>query len=128
MNNHLFCFGFGYCAQALAKFLLAKGFKVTGTTRTPEKYKNMRAMGINALIWSSDNHNDSLHTSLTQSDHILISIAPDKMGDSVLQSQGALLSQMAQRIKWLGYLSTTGVYGDHQGKWVDETTPLKPST
>ena len=58
--------------------------------------------------------------------HLLISAGPDQEGDPVLRE---LRDEIAKRdFEWVGYLSTTGVYGDHQGGWVDEDTPLTPST
>jgi len=54
--------------------------------------------------------------------HILCTIAPGPTGDPALRSNAGLL----RRARWLGYLSTTGVYGDHGGRWVDEDTPPAP--
>ncbi|MEO0744951.1 MAG: SDR family oxidoreductase, partial [Pseudomonadota bacterium] len=60
--------------------------------------------------------------------HLLISAGPDADGDPVLRAVGDQIAARARQFEWVGYLSTTGVYGDHQGAWVDERTPLAPST
>lgn len=67
---------------------------------------------------------DALHDAT----HLLISAGPDEAGDPVLTALRDQIVNAAPHIEWAGYLSTTGVYGDHQGRWVDETTPLTPST
>lgn len=59
---------------------------------------------------------------------MLISIAPEPDGDPVLAAESAALAKAAPHLEWVGYLSTTGVYGDHKGAWVDESTPLNPAT
>ncbi|MFM2354753.1 MAG: hypothetical protein RLZZ528_489, partial [Pseudomonadota bacterium] len=59
---------------------------------------------------------------------LLTSVAPDGAGDPVLRAAGGLIAGAAGHVRWAGYLSTTGVYGDHAGGWVDEDMPLTPST
>ena len=65
---------------------------------------------------------------LDDATHLLISAGPSAAGDPVLGALRAEITARAGQFQWVGYLSTTGVYGDHQGGWVDETTPLTPST
>ena len=118
--NTLLSLGHGYSADALARRLIAQGWSVIGTTRDPDKAARMQARGITPLLWPGD-----LGPALAQATHVLVSAAPDAAGDPFLQ----LCPQMAQaQLDWLGYLSTTGVYGDHQGAWVDETTALTPAS
>ncbi|NEX47983.1 SDR family oxidoreductase [Pseudotabrizicola algicola] len=114
----LLSLGHGYSADALARLLVPQGWSVIGTTRTPEKAARLKARGITPLLWPGD-----LGPALAQATHILVSAAPDAAGDPFLLA----CPQIAQaRVDWVGYLSTTGVYGDHQGGWVDEATPLTP--
>lgn len=116
----LLSLGHGYSAQALADRLIPKGWTVIGTTRSAQKAQAFRASGVDPLIWPGD-----LGPALAQATHILISAAPDAAGDPFLRAA----PEIAQaRPEWVGYLSTTGVYGDHQGGWVDETTPLTPQS
>ncbi|MEL6410505.1 MAG: SDR family oxidoreductase [Pseudomonadota bacterium] len=125
MAQVLFSFGHGYSAQALSRLLLPQGWKIFGTTRTEEKAERLKAQGITPLIWPGD---DILEP-LSQATHLLQSAGPEgEGGDPVLQRARAEIEAQAARLTWAGYLSTTGVYGDHAGAWVDETTPLKPAT
>lgn len=125
MAKVLFSFGHGYSAQALSRLLLPQGWKIFGTTRTEEKAERLKAQGIIPLIWPGD---DILEP-LSQATHLLLSAGPEgEGGDPVLRRARAEIEAQAARLTWAGYLSTTGVYGDHAGAWVDETTPLKPAT
>ena len=60
--------------------------------------------------------------------HLLISAAPNADGDPVLNALREDIARHAPNLEWVGYLSTTGVYGDAKGGWVDESSPLKPAT
>ena len=117
----LLTLGHGYTAQALAARLIPLGWKVIGTCRDPSRAKDLRDGGIEPLLWPGD-----LGPALAKAGHILASAAPDAAGDPFLQTAGAALH--AARPVWVGYLSTTAVYGDHQGAWVDETTPVNPQS
>lgn len=118
----LLSLGHGYSAQALAQHLLPQGWRIIGTTRSAAKADTLRAQGVEPLIWPGDD----LGPALAQATHVLSSISPNENGDPVLAAIGPLIA--AGDFEWVGYLSTTGVYGDHQGAWVDETTPLTPGT
>ncbi|MGS4945130.1 SDR family oxidoreductase [Meridianimarinicoccus sp. RP-17] len=120
---HLFSFGHGYSAQALARILLARGWAVTGSTRDPAKAAAMDAAGVSALL-----PGDDPAPALRRATHLLVSAAPTDDGDPAIAALGDGLRGVAGSLAWAGYLSTTGVYGDHGGGWVDETTPLTPAT
>ncbi len=124
MTQHLLSFGHGYSAKALAKLFLTQGWTVTGTTRSEDKLDAMRTSGVTPLIWPGG----VVSEPLAQASHLLISTGPSEDGDPVLATLRSELAKAAPNLKWVGYLSTTGVYGDHQGGWVDENTPLTPST
>lgn len=119
--NTLLSLGHGYSAAALSARLIPLGWRVIGTTRNPERAEAMRAVGVEPLLWPGD-----LAPALRQATHILCSAAPDGSGDPFLQSDLAALQ--AASPTWVGYLSTTAVYGDHNGAWVDETTPVTPQS
>jgi nucleoside-diphosphate-sugar epimerase len=122
---HLFCFGLGYSALTLADRLLDKGWRISGTCRTSEKCDTLRPMGITAHLFDKELplYDESL---LQQATHILISIPPDEsQGDLVLAYHKELLEKLPL-LQWVGYLSTTGVYGNHDGQWVNEETPVNP--
>lgn len=122
MTKVLLAMGLGYSAAALSRRLLAQGWRVIGSTRSPEKAARLQAQGIEPLIWPGT----PLDGALAEATHILLSIAPDAAGDPVIVAEADALRRA--RPEWVGYLSTTGVYGDHDGGWVDETTPLTPGT
>ena len=117
----LLSIGHGYSAQCLARQLLARGWTVIGTTRSPEKAARMQASGIEPLLLPG-----SLVPALGRASHVLTSVAPDAAGDPILRDHADELR--GARPEWVGYLSTTAVYGDHCGGWVDEDTALSPST
>ena len=123
MAKTLLSIGHGYSARALAPLLLAEGWRIIGTTRSGEKAEALRAEGVEAVVWPGPD----LRPYLAQASHVLTSVAPTSDGDPVLADIGADLAQ-AKHLEWVGYLSTTGVYGDHAGGWVDEDTALSPST
>lgn len=120
----LLSFGHGYSAQALAALLIPQGWRVIGTTRSAEKARRLKATGITPLIWPGE----TVAGALAEADALLISAAPGDDGDPVLAVLRDEIEAAAPRLSWVGYLSTTGVYGDHAGAWVDETTPLTPTT
>ena len=121
MTGTLLSLGHGYSASALARLLIPQGWTVIGTTRSEDRADMLRADGVEPLLWSAD-----LAPALARATHLLSSIAPDDRGDPALLAYGTQIADAP--LHWVGYLSTTGVYGDHQGGWVDETTPLTPST
>jgi nucleoside-diphosphate-sugar epimerase len=114
-GNSLFCFGLGYSARALADRLRARGWTVTGTSRN----------GAGGTI-AFDGEGDLPADALDNVTHVLVSAPPDARGDPVLRRCRDELVSRAHRLAWVGYLSTTGVYGDHGGGWVDEETPVAP--
>jgi len=116
-------FGHGFSARALARLLVPLGWSITGTTRNADKADAIRATGVTPLIWPGTSAPD-----LTGVTHLLISAGPSESGDPVLAEMRAEITRAAPDLDWVGYLSTTGVYGNHDGGWVDEDTPLTPST
>ncbi len=123
-ENTLFCFGYGFSAGCLAERLREKSWKIATTARSPEKCAALRAQGINAHLWPIA----SLPEVWGDNVHVLISAAPDANGDPVLAQHQEEIVSLADRIAWLGYLSTTAIYGDRNGGWVDETSELQPAS
>lgn len=120
----LLSLGHGYSAAALAQHLLPLGWRVMGTTRSAEKAVQIAATGVEPVIWERP----ALVKALSETTHVLASAAPAETGDPALALIGQDLCDAANRLDWVGYLSTTGVYGDHDGGWVTEDTSLAPST
>ncbi len=119
----LLSIGHGYSADALARRLIPRGWRVIGTTRSADKAARLSESGMEGVVWPGTD----LAPALAETTHLLSSVAPED-GDPVIAGLGEAIARAAPHIAWAGYLSTTGVYGDHQGGWVDETTPLTPST
>lgn len=119
MQPHLLIFGFGYTAHFLAQKARKINIQVTATTRDKD------ALGYNhefdcELIHFSEK---SIAQALARASHILISTPPtDNLGDPVLGNFSNLLKKHTDNIQWIGYLSSTSVYGDNQGHWVDESS------
>jgi nucleoside-diphosphate-sugar epimerase len=82
------------------------------------------ASGVEPLVWPGTD----LRPAFQRATAVLVSAGPGPEGDPVLGKARPAITEAAKHLSWVGYLSTTGVYGDHGGEWVDETTPLTPST
>lgn len=121
-KNHILFLGFGFSAEALAKILDQKNWRITGTSRSAEGIKHIQSLGYEAVLFDDMNTIDDSVT------HIVTSVPPGPTGDPVLQKLSTELQRRAKHLQWVAYLSTTGVYGDHGGGWVDENTPLTPNT
>ena len=121
MTGRLFIFGLGYSGLEIAKLARAKGWSVGGTVTTADKAAALRGEGIDAHPF--DGSAPLAAESVASASHVLCSIAPGTTGDPVLKSCADRLADA----KWLGYLSTTGVYGDRGGAWVDETAEPRPT-
>jgi dTDP-4-dehydrorhamnose reductase len=123
---HLFCFGLGYSAGIFARQCLAKGWQVSGTRRDLVKSENADESGFNLYPFNRNLPLVAEHA-LKGVTHILVSVPPDDEGCPVADLLGAKIAQLPNLV-WLGYLSTTGVYGNTEGESVDENSPLNPSS
>lgn len=121
----LFCFGLGFSAQALAARLKAKGWGVIGTSREMSKAADLAARGYDLHVFDGSAPLADASV-LVPATHLLVSVPADEAADPVLRWHGADIAALPN-LKWLGYLSTTGVYGDRGGDWVDEQSELRPS-
>ncbi|NOX41155.1 MAG: SDR family oxidoreductase [Alphaproteobacteria bacterium] len=124
MVNTLLILGHGYTARALSLVLVPRGWRVIGTTQNAENLLEIRELGVEARLWPGSDLGDIL----AQATHILVAAGPDALGDPVLNGLWSQLAQCDENLRWIGYLSTTAVYGDHAGGWVDEETPLAATT
>src|ERR1700709_993230 len=117
----LLVFGLGFSALHAAQRLQEAGAQVTATVRTRTKAENL-AQGITARIFSSDHADTEIAQDIADSNAVLVAVPPGEFGGPVGASFGDRIAA-APNLRWIGYLSTVGVYGDHGGGWVDETTP-----
>lgn len=120
----LLSIGHGYSARALAASLMTEGWTVIGTTRNPDTAAAIRATGAEAVVWPGTD----LSPLIGRATHLLISAGPGAAGDPLLRACSKEIRAAAPHFGWVGYLSTTGVYGDRQGGWVDETSGCRPAT
>lgn len=124
---HLFIFGLGYCGQALAQRQRELGWRVSGTSRNRALVAELQAGGIKAIAIEEEAASRAVIEALAEATHLLSSVPPDAEGDPSLRLYEEAIGA-APRLSWIGYLSTTGVYGDHGSGWVDEDTPPAPSS
>jgi nucleoside-diphosphate-sugar epimerase len=121
----LFCFGFGYSAEALARRLSARTSALAGTRTSLAAAEP--PVGAKLAEFQGDSASAQVRDLLAGTTHLLVSIPPDIEGDMVLRHFRDDLAALPD-LAWVGYLSTVGVYGDWQGAWVDETTPTRPTS
>lgn len=121
MSRNLLIFGYGFIGGAFAEAARAAGYEIAATARTPEKRKALMAQGLTAI--DPANH-DALGQAIRNAGTLLITPAPDDDGCPAF----AVLSGFDLSDKWIGYLSTTGVYGDRNGGWVFEDSVLRPTS
>ncbi|MFW5655654.1 MAG: SDR family NAD(P)-dependent oxidoreductase, partial [Roseicyclus sp.] len=120
----LLIFGIGYTARALLDAWPADWPQdFTFTTRSREKAAALEREGLTVRLFPGDD----LAPDLARARRVLVSAGPEAGRDPVLARLHDDFAR-ATHLDWVGYLSTTGVYGDHGGGWVDENTPLEPTT
>ena len=147
-TRSLFCFGLGYTSLGLAETLRRAGWRVAGTCRSAERARALEAAGIPAFVWCPDEKKflgDDGAAALRDATHVLVSVPPteretsehnreDTLSIDPVLADAACVAALERsgaeenEIAWLAYLSSTGVYGDHAGKFVDETSPCAPTT
>lgn len=131
-------FGCGFSGLEIGKRLVSQSVDVAGTTRTAEKFAGLEQAGIQPLLFDGVTIDRRLCAELENVTHLVISIAPPRQEaidlnnsivDPVLSALGGELSpSLLPNLTWIGYLSTVGVYGNHDGAWMDETADLSPTS
>ncbi|MEM9705456.1 MAG: SDR family oxidoreductase [Pseudomonadota bacterium] len=124
----LLCIGYGYTANAFAMRLKNDGWRIVGTTRSAEKASHLEAAGVDPVIWDSAGETGPLEEALSKADAVLVSVSPVDGGCPAFKAAASALTARSPGPKWTGYLSTNGVYGDHNGEWVDETSALNATS
>ncbi|MBD8553829.1 SDR family oxidoreductase [Rhizobium sp. CFBP 8762] len=118
--------GAGYSGKAIGQALAALGGTIVGTTRSEHKMEALRTIGITPLIYDGVTISDELTNAMRNTTHLVQSISPAHEGDPLFHKGAESLQTLFPHLQWIGYLSTIGVYGDHQGEWVDEDSPCRP--
>ena len=114
--RHLLIVGCGYSGRAIGEAARERGFAVTVTSRDPARELPFPVVGF-----------DQAGEAIATATHLVVTAPPGEEGDPVLTAHAGALAG-AGRLEWIGYLSTTGVYGDRGGALVDETTAPDPSS
>ena len=127
MTRHFFCFGLGYSAGILAGRLKHAGWSISGTATTESGAARLTTQGYRGLVFDGRCAVHAISDALNEATHVLLSIPPSAAGDPAFLQFGDAMAQ-SPSLKWIGYLSTVGVYGDANGGWVDEETPARPAS
>ena len=123
---NLFVFGLGFSGRYFAERRIARGDSVSGTVRSRDKAQTLSAAGVTARVFGPEEGDSAIDDDLAASSALLISVPPGTGGDPVLRNYAKQIAG-APGLRWIGYLSTIGVYGDHSGAWVDEQTSAAPT-
>lgn len=121
-------FGAGYSARAFSRLMTGEAERIDGTTRNEQNFPLLEKSGIAPIIFDGETASPDLIDRLAKSTHVVISISPRESGDPSLAIVEDALRRPGNTIRWIGYLSTVGVYGNHDGNWIDETAPLAPTS
>ncbi|MBB2963533.1 SDR family oxidoreductase [Methylobacterium sp. R2-1] len=124
---NLFVFGLGFSARHFAERERARFGAVRATVTEPERAKGLATeTGFAVRAFGPETDDPRIAEELADTDILLISAPPGEGGDTVLARYRDVIAK--SRIRWIGYLSTIGVYGDQGGAWIDETTPAAPKS
>jgi len=130
-QNHLFCFGYGYCCDYLGYDLLSNHrnkWRISGTTQDAEKAAQMKYFDIKPYIFDDQTPLTDPQLFLKDTTHLILSTPPDDDGDVAFNAYADDILAVRGNLKWIGYLSSTGVYGDRDGELVDETSETIPNS
>lgn len=125
MTKNIFIFGAGYSGKAFAATKPPEA-AIAGTTRAPERFEALRQAGIAPHLFDGKSLSLEVTDALGDVSHLVVSAAPGDDGDPVLAAAAETIRTGMPKLEWIGYLSTVGVYGDHAGRWVDETSECRP--
>ena len=125
MRKTLLIFGCGYSARSVAQKLVAQGWTVFGTTRSEDNFNDLLGFKIQPVLWDDVN---KIKNILIRGCSLLTSIAPKLSRDEGLERLSDFLISTKANVDWLGYMSSTGVYGDRGGGWVNEESLLDTKT
>jgi hypothetical protein len=125
MTGTLLAVGLGYSATCLADRLRLRHWRIVGTTTSAGGIAEKRAHADDVIVFDGTGPAAELADAIRSATHLLVSVPPGPQGDALIRCHGADIAA-SPSLRWIGYLSTVGVYGDHGGGWVDEETPPAP--
>ena len=125
---NIFCFGFGQVAKNFIKKLSIEKYNInlSTTTRNNSSKEIYNNITYNSYLFNSKKFDKNLVGKLKEADHILVSIPPENQKDIVVKNFSKFLEN--RKLKWITYLSSTSVYGDHKGDWVTENSETKTTS
>jgi nucleoside-diphosphate-sugar epimerase len=126
MSMRIFLFGAGYSALAFARLAGNEAQSIAGTTRGESKFGALRGAGIEPFAFDGTPVSPEIAAALARATHIVVSAGPSDAGDPVIAAARDLLVGATPKLRWIGYLSTVGVYGNHDGAWLDEDAECHP--
>lgn len=122
---NLFVFGLGFSARRFAESQRGRFGRIRASVTGPDKARALAdGTGFAVRAFGPEGADPRIAEDLADTDVLLVSVPPDAEGDPTLRTYRDAIVQ--SRIRWIGYLSTIGVYGDHGGAWIDETTEPSP--
>jgi nucleoside-diphosphate-sugar epimerase len=125
--KHLFCFGLGYSARAVAALLSQRGWAISGTAKSTDAVGQITRLGYGGFLFDGASAQQGIAAALGEATHLLVSVPPGEKGDTVLAHFAEAIPH-APRLGTMAYLSTVGVYGDWHGGWVDEESPTRAAS
>lgn len=125
MSRKMLFLGYGYTAAALARRLRKAGWRLAATARKPARAAELTRQAIAPVAWAEDGLPPDAFADV---DAILVSTPPEGRACPAFAAAGEAVAGRGAAMRWIGYLSSNGVYGDHGGAWVDEDSALRPST
>ena len=125
---NIFCFGFGQVAKSFIKKLIIENYNITLTTtsRNKSSKKNFKGINHNSYQFDGNKFDNNLLAELKKADHILVSVPPERQEDLVVKNFSKFIEDA--KVNWITYLSSTSVYGDHKGEWVNENSVTNPTS
>jgi nucleoside-diphosphate-sugar epimerase len=124
-DQHILCLGYGYVAERFANLAAAAGYAARGTIRNAARAGALEESGVEPVLWSEAGIDAGAFDKVVAA---LVSTPPIDAHCPSLKAAADALAERARDIRWIGYLSSNGVYGDHGGAVVDETSPLLART
>jgi nucleoside-diphosphate-sugar epimerase len=121
-SRKLLSLGYGYTARVFSERLSEQGWRIAGTTQSAEKHEAMTAAGVTAHLWNGGEFAAPVFDGV---DALLISTPPGPQTCPAFKAASSIIAKRAKQFQWIGYLSTNGVYGNHDGAWVDEDSELR---
>jgi nucleoside-diphosphate-sugar epimerase len=122
----VFCFGLGFTGAAWVQEVRARGGTASGTCRENAHKDVWTEAGVQSYCFNGQEASEAVENAVREASHVLVTIPPQKDAEDVVLKHFKKTLIDSSQLRWLGYLSTTGVYGNRDGDWVDETSELKP--